>query len=91
MPGADYRALESVVGLVVDGDYEDLSVASDDRLKVEDLRRRAEDDCPEALVLPARETYQVEAITKSDDPDLPGGPFSSICGPRRPGTPAHRG
>jgi hypothetical protein len=72
MPEPIYRALENVVGLVVDGDYEELSLASADRLTVEDLRRRVEDDCPESLVLPARETYQVEAITKSDDPDLPG-------------------
>jgi hypothetical protein len=72
MPEPMYRALEDIVGLVVDGDYEELSVASADRLRVEDLRRRVEDDCPEALVLPPREIYQVEAITKSDDPDLPG-------------------
>jgi hypothetical protein len=31
-----------------------------------------EDDCPEALVLPPREIYRVEAITKSDDADMPG-------------------
>ncbi|MGZ4344270.1 MAG: DUF7668 domain-containing protein, partial [Solirubrobacteraceae bacterium] len=49
-----------------------LRVASGDRLRVEDLRRRVEDDCPESLVLPPRETYQVEAIAKSDDPDQPG-------------------
>ena len=36
------------------------------------MRRRVEDDCPEALVLPPREVYRVEAITKSDDPDMPG-------------------
>jgi hypothetical protein len=72
MPEPMYHALESVVGLVVDGEYEDLSAASGNRLSVEDLRRRVEDDCPESLVLPPRETYQVEAIAKSDDPDLPG-------------------
>ncbi len=72
MPEPMYRALEGVVGLVVDGDYEELRVASVDRLRLEDLRRRVEDDCPESLVLPSREMYQVEAITKSDDPDLPG-------------------
>jgi hypothetical protein len=72
MPDPMYRALEDIVGLVVDGDYEDLRVASGDRLEVEDLRRRVEDDCPESLVLPLRETYQIEAITKSDDPDEPG-------------------
>jgi hypothetical protein len=72
MPEPMYRALEDVVGLVVDGDYEELRVASGERLDVEDLRRRVEDDCPESLVLPSRETYQIEAITKSDDPEQPG-------------------
>ena len=72
MPDAMYRALEDVVELVVDGDYEELRVASRDRLEVEDLRRRVEDDCPESLVLPPREVYRVEAVAKSDDPDMPG-------------------
>jgi hypothetical protein len=72
MPDSMYRALEDVVALVVDGEYEELCVASGDRLAVEDMRRRVEDDCPESLVLPPREIYQVEAVTKSDDPELPG-------------------
>ena len=72
MPEPMYRALEDVVGLVVDGEYDELRDLSGDRLRVEDLRRRVEEDCPEALVLPPREIYGVEAITKSDDPDLPG-------------------
>jgi hypothetical protein len=72
MPEAMYRALDNIVGLVVDGDYEELSEASGDRLTIEDLRRRVEDDCPESLVLPPREVYGVEAITKSDDAELPG-------------------
>ena len=72
MPDPMYRALEDVVELVVDGDYEELRAVSRNRLEVEDMRRRVEDDCPESLVLPPREIYQVEAITKSDDPDLPG-------------------
>jgi hypothetical protein len=72
MPDAMYRALENVVELVVDGDYEELRELSRNRLEVEDMRRRVEEDCPEALVLPPREVYQVEAITKSDDPDVPG-------------------
>jgi hypothetical protein len=72
MPDPMYRALEDIVGLVVDGEYEELRAASGDQLDVEDLRRRVEDDCPESLILPARDTYQVEAITKSDEPDLPG-------------------
>lgn len=72
MPEPMYRALEDVVGFVVDGEYDELRDLSGDRLRVEDLRRRVEEDCPEALVLPPREIYAVEAITKSDDPDLPG-------------------
>jgi hypothetical protein len=72
MPDAMYRALEDIVELVVDGDYEELREISRNRLEVEDLRRRLEDDCPEALVLPPREIYRVEAITKSDDADEPG-------------------
>jgi hypothetical protein len=72
MPDPMYRALEDVVGYVVDGEYDELHDLSGDRLGVEDLRRRIEEDCPEALVLPPREIYGVEAITKSDDPGLPG-------------------
>ena len=72
MPEPMYQALEDVVALVVDGEYEELRVMSGDRLRVEDLRRRVEDDCPESLVLAPREIYRVEAIAKSDDPDLPG-------------------
>jgi hypothetical protein len=72
LPEPMYRALQDVVGLVVDGEYEELRVASGDRLSVEDLRRRVEEDCPESLVLPPREIYRVEAVAKSDDPDLPG-------------------
>jgi hypothetical protein len=72
VPDPMYQALEAVVELVVDGEYDELRELSRDRLEVEDLRRRVEDDCPEALVLPPREVYRVEAITKSDDPDVPG-------------------
>jgi hypothetical protein len=72
VPDAMYRALEDIVELVVDGDYEELHAVSRNRLAIEDLRRRVEDDCPESLVLPPREVYRVETITKSDDPDLPG-------------------
>jgi hypothetical protein len=72
MPDAMYRALENIVELVVDGDYEELRALSRERLGTEDLRRRVEDDCPESLVLPPREIYRVEAITKSDDADTPG-------------------
>jgi hypothetical protein len=72
MPDPMYRALEDVVELVVDGEYDELRVLSRGRLGVEDLRRRVEDDCPESLVLPPREIYRVETITKSDDPDDPG-------------------
>jgi hypothetical protein len=67
MPDAMYRALEAVVELVVDGEYDDLAQLSDGRLDAEDLRRRVEDDCPASLVLPPREHYVVEAIAKSDE------------------------
>jgi hypothetical protein len=75
MPDAMYRVLQDIVELVVDGDYEELRACSRERLEVEDLRRRVEDDCPEALVLPPREIYGVEALTKSDDPDEPDWTF----------------
>src|SRR5687768_10132942 len=48
MPDAMYRVLEDIVELVVDGDYEELRALSRNRLDVEDLRRRVEDDCPES-------------------------------------------
>ena len=72
MPDPMYRVLEDIVELVVDGDYAELRAVSRDRLEVEDLRRRVEDECPEALVLPPPQAYRVEAITKSDDSDVPG-------------------
>jgi hypothetical protein len=72
MPDAMYRALEDVVELVVEGDYDELEEVSKHLLSGEDMRRRLEDDCPEALVLPPREVYRVEVITKSDDADQPG-------------------
>ena len=72
MPDGMHRVLEDIVEYVVDGDYDELRALSRERLEVEDLRRRVEDDCPEALVLPPREIYRVEAVTKSDDPDSPG-------------------
>jgi hypothetical protein len=72
MPEAMYHAVESVVSLVVDGEYDDLRELSGEQLEVEDLRRRVEDDCPESLVLPARDAYRIEAITKSDEADMPG-------------------
>ena len=71
MPEPMFRALEDVVGLVVDGEYEELRVASGDRLRVEDLRRRVEDDCPESLVLPPREIYEI-GRSPSPTMDLPG-------------------
>ena len=72
MPDPMYRALENIVELIVDGEYGELRAASGDRLGIEDMRRRLEDDCPESLVLPPREIYRVEAITKSDEADAPG-------------------
>jgi hypothetical protein len=56
----------------VDGEYGELRAASRERLAMEDMRRRLEDDCPESLVLPPREIYRVEAVTKSDDAEMPG-------------------
>src|SRR5947207_12182521 len=49
MPEPMYRTLEDVVALVVDGEYDELRDLSGGRLSVEDLRRRVEEDCPEAL------------------------------------------
>ena len=72
MPDAMYKALENIVELVVDGEYGELRAVSRERLGMEDMRRRLEDDCPESLVLPPREVYRVEAITKSDDAEMPG-------------------
>jgi hypothetical protein len=69
LPDPMFKALEDIVEYVVDGSYEELREASGDLLDVEDMRRRVEDDCPEALVLPPRDVYRVEAITKSDEPD----------------------
>ena len=75
LPENMFKVLESIVELVVDGEYEELRELSHDSLEVEDLRRRVEDDCPEALVLPPREVYRVEAISKSDEPDDPAWSF----------------
>jgi hypothetical protein len=75
LPDAMAKVLEDMVELVVDGDYEELRELSHGSLEVEDLRRRVEDDCPEALVLPPRDVYRVEAITKSDEPGEPGWSF----------------
>jgi hypothetical protein len=72
MPDDIRRVLEDVVELVVDGEYEDLHELSRGRLEIDDLRRRVEEDCPEALVLPPPEAYGVEAITRSEEPDVPG-------------------
>lgn len=72
LPEPMYRALEDVVELVVDGDYEELHEVSRNQLEIEDLRRRVEDECPEALVLAPREVYRVEAIAKAEDPDEAG-------------------
>jgi hypothetical protein len=71
LPDEMAKLLEDIVELVVDGDYEELRELSRGTLDVEDLRRRVEDDCPEALVLPPREIYRVEAVTRSDEPDEP--------------------
>jgi hypothetical protein len=72
LPDAMVKVLENIVELVVDGEYDELRELSHDRLEVEDLRRRVEDDCPEALVLPPRDVYRVETVTKSEEPTEPG-------------------
>src|SRR3954451_18169722 len=51
VPDPMYRALEDIVELVVDGDYEELRVVSGNRLEVEDLRLRIEGDCSEPLLM----------------------------------------
>jgi hypothetical protein len=68
MPDPMYKALENIVELIVDGEYEELRDLSGEELSVEDLRRRVEDDWPEALVLPPREHYGIEALSRSEEP-----------------------
>jgi hypothetical protein len=75
LPDGMYRALENIVELVVDGDWEELHDLSANRLAVEDLRRRVEDEVPEALVLPPREHYGVEAVSPSEDLEDEGWSF----------------
>lgn len=75
MPDPMYKALEEIVEAVVEGVWVDLREFSEDRLGIEDMRRRVEDDVPELLELPPRELYRVEAVSKSDDPELPGWAF----------------
>ena len=75
LPDGMYNALENVVELVVDGEYDELHDLSHETLAVEDLRRRVEDDCPEALILPPRRHYGVEAITRSEEPEIEGWAF----------------
>jgi hypothetical protein len=75
MPDAMYRALENIVELIVDGDYEELHELSSNQLRADDLRRRLEDEVPEPLALPPREHYGVEAITPSEDLDEQGWSF----------------
>jgi hypothetical protein len=72
MPDEIRKALEEVVELVVDGEYDDLRELSRNLLEVEDMQRRLEEEVPEALVLPPREIYRVEAITKSEEAERPG-------------------
>jgi hypothetical protein len=72
MPEPMRRRLEEIVSFVVDGEYDELHELSGGTLTVEDLQRRVEEECPEALVLSPRQSYGADAITKSDEPDLPG-------------------
>ena len=72
-----YAALEDLVELVVDGEYEEPARSSlgmsgsASRICAAASRTTA----PEALVLPPREIYRVEAITKSDEPEEEGWTF----------------
>ena len=75
LPEGMQKVLEDLVELVVDGEYDELRDLSHEQLEIEDLRRRLEDDVPEALVLPPREIYRVEAITKSEEAENPGWAF----------------
>jgi hypothetical protein len=72
LPDPMIKVLEDIVELVVDGDYEELAELSNNLLDADDLRRRVDDDLPEAYTMPPREIYRVEAVTKSDDPEDPG-------------------
>jgi hypothetical protein len=75
MPDGMFRALENIVELVVDGDYEELRELSGGQLAEEDMRRRVEDEVPEALVLPPRAHYGVEAVSRSEDLESEGWTF----------------
>jgi hypothetical protein len=75
LPDGMYRALENVVEAVVDGEWEDLGELSSGMLQEEDMRRRVEDEVPEALTLPPRSHYGVEAISRSEDLDGEGWAF----------------
>jgi len=67
LPDGMYRALENIVEQVVDGEWDELSEVSSGMLSAEDLRRRVEDDVPEALTLPPRSHYGVEAISRAEN------------------------
>jgi hypothetical protein len=68
MPEPMYLSLEKLVDLVVDREWETLHDLSGEELAIEDIRRRVEDDWPEELVLPPREHYGIEAISRSEEP-----------------------
>ena len=67
MPEPMYKSLEKLVDLVVDREWETLHDLSGEELAIEDIRRRVEDDWPEELVLPPREHYGIEAISRSEE------------------------
>jgi hypothetical protein len=69
MPEPMYKALENIVELVVDGEYEELHDLSGEELAIDDIRRRVEDDWPEGLVLPPRDQYGIEALSRSEEGD----------------------
>ena len=87
-----YKALENIVELVVDGEYDELQRPSSGLLAVEDLRRRVEDECPRRSSLPPREHYGIEAITRSEELEAATGwAFFLDLWARTAGAAAHRG
>jgi hypothetical protein len=68
MPEPMYQSLEKLVELVVDCEWETLHDLSGEVAPVDDIRRRVEEDWPEELVLPPREHYGIETISRSEEP-----------------------
>ena len=92
MPEPMYKSLEKLVDLVVDREWETLHDLSGEELAMEDIRRRVEEDWPEELVLPPREHYGIETISRSEEPGEDGwGALPRPLDRGRPRPPACRG